>query len=109
MTQRRGNPDEIQLRIDPIHADVDEEITGLRSQVRRLRNVAQEIEFEAKSQNVLLNQLDMTVMKAQAWLKNNVRRLNKSTVQSGSNHVVHVVCFALICFFLVYFWSKISR
>ncbi|KAM5553309.1 hypothetical protein ABKV19_025493 [Rosa sericea] len=38
MTHRRVNPDEIQLRIDPIHADVDEEITGLRSQVRRLRN-----------------------------------------------------------------------
>ncbi|PRQ21303.1 bet1-like protein At4g14600 [Rosa rugosa] len=109
MTHRRANPDEIQLRIDPIHADVDEEITGLRSQVRRLRNVAQEIEVEAKSQNAMLNQLDMTVMKAQAWLKNNVRRLNKSTIQSGSNHVVHVVCFALICFFLVYFWSKISR
>ncbi|KAM5575490.1 bet1-like protein [Rosa sericea] len=109
MTHRRVNPDEIQLRIDPIHADVDEEITGLRSQVRRLRNVAQDIEVEAKSQNAMLNQLDMTVTKAQAWLKNNVRRLNKSTIQSGSNHVVHVVCFALICFFLVYFWSKISR
>ncbi|KAL6184654.1 hypothetical protein ACLB2K_046054 [Fragaria x ananassa] len=106
MTHRRANPDEIQLRIDPIHADVDEEITGLRSQVRRLRNVAQEIEVEAKSQNAMLNQLDMTVMKAQAWLKNNVRRLNKSTIQSGSNHVVHVVCFALGFFILVYFCLK---
>lgn len=33
-----GN-DEIQLRIDPMHGDLDDEITGLRSQVKLLRNV----------------------------------------------------------------------
>lgn len=35
-----GNPDEIQLRIDPMHADFDDEVTGLRKQVRRLRDVS---------------------------------------------------------------------
>ncbi|KZV45716.1 bet1-like protein [Dorcoceras hygrometricum] len=34
-----ANSDEIQLRIDPIHGDFDEEVTGLRKQVRRLRDV----------------------------------------------------------------------
>ncbi|PRQ47026.1 hypothetical protein RchiOBHm_Chr2g0095271 [Rosa chinensis] len=38
MTHKRVNPDQIQLRINPIHADVDEEITSIRSQVRKLRN-----------------------------------------------------------------------
>ncbi|XP_022886150.1 uncharacterized protein LOC111402219 isoform X2 [Olea europaea var. sylvestris] len=52
-----GNPDEIQLRIDPMHADFDEEVTGLRKQVRLLKNVAQDIESEAKFQNDFLNQL----------------------------------------------------
>ncbi|KAM7514520.1 hypothetical protein LguiA_004103 [Lonicera macranthoides] len=103
-----GN-DEIQLRIDPMHADLDDEITGLRSQVRQLRNVAQEIESEAKFQNDFINQLQMTVMKAQAGVKNNMRKLNKSIIQQGSSHVMHVVLFALFCFFVVYFWSKFSR
>ncbi|KAL6497100.1 hypothetical protein OROGR_029029 [Orobanche gracilis] len=49
-----GNSDEVQVRIDP---DFDEEVTGLRKQVRRLRDVAQEIETEAKFQNDFLNQL----------------------------------------------------
>ncbi|KAL2459484.1 Bet1-like protein [Forsythia ovata] len=104
-----GNPDEIQLRIDPIHADFDEEVTGLRKQVRQLRNVAQEIESEAKFQNDFLNQLQMTVIKAQAGVKNNMRRLNKSIIREGSNHIMHVVLFALLCFFVVYLFSKFSR
>ncbi|MQL81024.1 hypothetical protein Taro_013474, partial [Colocasia esculenta] len=167
---------EIQLQIDPMHADLDEHISGLhrsggagaggawavgaaqvqawddasRRRCRRCRRlalawadaalakaggrrgalcwrrvdtgrawgdagsagegvVAQEIESEAKFQNNLLSQLQMTVLKAQAGLKNNVRRLNKRIIQQGSNHVVHVVLFALFCFFLVYLWSKYSR
>ncbi|KAH6829265.1 Target SNARE coiled-coil domain protein [Perilla frutescens var. hirtella] len=104
-----GNSDEIQLRIDPMHADFDDEVTGLRKQVRKLRDVAQEIETEAKFQNDFLNQLQMTLIKAQAGVKNNMRRLNKSIIWEGSSHVMHVVLFALLLFFLVYFWSKFSR
>ncbi|XP_019459117.1 PREDICTED: bet1-like protein At4g14600 [Lupinus angustifolius] len=99
--------DEIQLRIDPM--DLDDEITGLHRQVRRLRNVAEEIGTEVKYQKDFIEQLQMTMMKAQAGVKNNLRRLNKSIIQSGSNHIVHVVLFALICFFIVYLWSKMSR
>ncbi|XP_030511034.1 bet1-like protein At4g14600 isoform X2 [Cannabis sativa] len=73
------------------------------------KEVAQEIGTEAKFQNDFLNQLQMTLIKAQAGVKNNVRRLNKSIIQNGANNVVHVVLFALFCFFLVYLWSKMSR
>ncbi|PIN13863.1 V-SNARE [Handroanthus impetiginosus] len=104
-----GNSDEIQLRIDPMHADFDEEVSGLRKQVRKLRDVAQEIETEAKFQNDFLNQLQMTLIKAQAGVKNNMRRLNRSIIREGSSHVVHVVLFALLLFFVVYFLSKFSR
>ncbi|KAH7524318.1 bet1-like protein At4g14600 [Ziziphus jujuba] len=109
VTRPVANSEEIQLRIDPMHGDLDDEITGLRSQVRKLRNVAEEIGTEAKFQNDFISQLQMTLIKAQAGVKNNVRRLNKSIVQYGSNNVVHVVIFALICFFLVYLWSKMSK
>ncbi|KAL0318522.1 UNVERIFIED_CONTAM: Bet1-like protein [Sesamum angustifolium] len=53
-----GYSDEVQVRIDP---DFDDEVTGLRKLVRRLRDVAQDIETEAKSQNDFLNQLSAVV------------------------------------------------
>ncbi|KAJ7958950.1 Bet1-like protein family [Quillaja saponaria] len=105
-TRQVANSDEIQLRIEP---DVDDEITGLRGQVRKMRNVAEEIGTEVKFQKNFLDQLQMTVIKAQAGVKNNMRRLNKSIVQIGSSHIVQVVVFALLCFFVVYIWSKMSR
>ncbi|KAL3514242.1 hypothetical protein ACH5RR_026959 [Cinchona calisaya] len=108
-TRQVGGSDEIQLRIDPIHGDLDEEITGLRKQVHQLRNVAQEIETEAKFQNDFINQLQMTLIKAQAGVKNNMRRLNKSIIKEGSNQIMHVVLFALLLFFVVYILSKFSR
>ncbi|KAF3624000.1 Bet1-like protein [Capsicum chinense] len=108
-TRQVGGSDEIQLRIDPMHGDLDDEITGLRKQVKQLRNVAQEIESEAKYQNDFINQLQMTLIKAQAGIKNNMRRLNRSIIQEGSNHVMHVVLFALLCFFVIYWLAKFSR
>ncbi|KAD4584685.1 hypothetical protein E3N88_22335 [Mikania micrantha] len=57
-TRQGAGSDEIQLRIDPMHADLDDEISGLRKQVRQLRNVASEIESEAKYQNEFINQLE---------------------------------------------------
>ncbi|KAL9275883.1 Bet1-like protein [Drosera capensis] len=108
-TRQSAGTDEIQLRIDPMQGDLDDEITGLRNKVRLLRAVAQEIETEAKFQNEFMNQLQMTVMKAQAGMKSNMRRLSRSVIKSGSNHILHVVLFALLCLFLVVLWSKISR
>ncbi|MBA0783199.1 hypothetical protein Gotri_000956 [Gossypium trilobum] len=48
----------------------------------------------------------MTMIKAQAGVKNNIRKLNKSIIKHGSNQIVHVVLFALFFFFVVYIWSK---
>lgn len=48
LSARQGsNSDEIQLRIDPVHGDLDEEISGLHSQVRRLKSVRFPISFAA--------------------------------------------------------------
>ncbi|XP_028078313.1 bet1-like protein At4g14600 [Camellia sinensis] len=108
-TRQVASSDEIQLQIDPMHGDLDDEITGLRKQVGQLKFVPKEIGTEAKFRNDFLNELQMTLIKAQAGVKNNMRRLNKSIIQHGSNHVIHVVLFALICFSVVYFWSKFSQ
>ncbi|KAG8073770.1 hypothetical protein GUJ93_ZPchr0006g42448 [Zizania palustris] len=80
---------EISLQIDPITADLDDHILGLRGQVRKLRGVAQEIQTEAKYQNDFISQLQMTLTKAQAGVKNNMRRINKKIIQNGSNHLFH--------------------
>ncbi|KMZ68450.1 Target SNARE coiled-coil domain protein [Zostera marina] len=104
-----SNSGEIQLRIDPMHADLDEEITGLHHKIKQLKGVALEIEGEAKFQNDFLSKLQLTVIKAQAGLKNNMRRMNNSIFRQGSNHLYHVILFALVCFFLVYLWTKHSR
>ncbi|XP_021683643.2 bet1-like protein At4g14600 isoform X2 [Hevea brasiliensis] len=56
-TRPVAGSDEIQLRIDPMQADFDDEISGLRSQVRQLRNVAQEIGMEAKFHKDFLDKL----------------------------------------------------
>ncbi|KAI9106953.1 hypothetical protein K1719_022481 [Acacia pycnantha] len=106
-TRPVAGSDEIQLSIDPM--DLDDEISGLHGQVRRLRHVAEEIGTEVRYQKDFLEQLEMTMIKAQAGVKNNLRRLNKSIVQNGSNHILHVIAFALVCFFIVYMWSKMSR
>ncbi|URE44237.1 mitochondrial transcription termination [Musa troglodytarum] len=91
--------DDIQLQIDPIHADLDDHVTGLRGKIRQLKGVAQEIENEAKFQKDFISQLfqllhalpqcayQMTLIKAQAGVKNNVRRINKKIIQQGSNHI----------------------
>ncbi|KAI5654969.1 hypothetical protein M9H77_32156 [Catharanthus roseus] len=108
-TRQVGGSDEIQLRIDPIYGDLDDEISGLRKQVRQLRNVAQDIESEAKSQNDFINQLQMTLFKAQAGLKNNMKRLNRSIIKEGSSNVMHVVLFGVVLFFVVYMLAKVAR
>lgn len=38
-TRAATGSDEIQLRIDPLNADLDDEITGLRKQIRQLKGV----------------------------------------------------------------------
>lgn len=74
-----------------------------------LLQVANEIKSEAKLQSDFISQLQMTLTKAQAGVKNNMGKINKKIIQNGSNHLVHVVLFALGCFFLVYVVSKFSR
>ncbi|CAI0463811.1 unnamed protein product [Linum tenue] len=108
-TRQAASSDEIQLRIDPMSADFDDEITGLRSQVRQLRNLVIDAASNPTLWHYRLIEQQMTLIKAQASVKNNIRKLNKSIIKNGSNHIVHVVLFALLCFFILYLWTKVSR
>ncbi|KAK8533795.1 hypothetical protein V6N13_028520 [Hibiscus sabdariffa] len=101
-----SNSDEIQLRIDPIHADLDEEISVLHKQVTQLKNVAREIETEAWIQNDIVSDLQMLMSRAQAGVKNGMTKLNRTVAQQRSNHILQVIIFGLACFSIVYLWSK---
>ncbi|PNX96491.1 bet1-like protein [Trifolium pratense] len=94
-----ASSDEIQLRIDPV-GDLDDEITGYTMgffvvnlnplvpeegdscNTKFGRRVAEEIGTEVKSQKDFLEELQMTMAKAQAGVKNNLRRLNRSIVRN---------------------------
>ncbi|RID46241.1 hypothetical protein BRARA_I02921 [Brassica rapa] len=69
--------------------------------------IAKEIGSEAQFQKMSWYQV--TLMRAQAGVKNNIRKLNLSIIRSGNNHVMHVVLFALLCFFILYMWSKMFK
>ncbi|CAM6098869.1 unnamed protein product [Calypogeia fissa] len=103
------NDGQLSVRVDPIQRDVDEEISGLHEKVHRLKHVAQVIESETKFQNELLNQLESTMLKAQAGLRSTMKRLNRSIIQNGSNHVMHVILFLFLCVFFIIIWSKFFR
>ncbi|KAB1214527.1 hypothetical protein CJ030_MR5G013430 [Morella rubra] len=58
LSSRQGqgaNADEIQLRIDPVHGDLDEEISGLHSQVKRLKSSSQDAR-KAEGKKTLLKE-----------------------------------------------------
>ncbi|XP_026658295.2 bet1-like protein At4g14600 isoform X3 [Phoenix dactylifera] len=56
-----ASSDEIQLRIDPMHTDLEEEISGIHNKKKfralEMKGVGQEIETEAKFQNGIISQL----------------------------------------------------
>ncbi|CAH8276676.1 unnamed protein product [Arabidopsis lyrata] len=51
----------------------------------------------------------MTLIRAQAGVNNNIRKLNMSINRSGNNHIMHVVLFTLLVSFIVYMWSKMFK
>ncbi|XP_065874957.1 bet1-like protein At1g29060 [Euphorbia lathyris] len=103
-----ANSEEFQVRIDPVEGDLDDEILGLHKQVSQLKNVAQEIGTEARLQNDILSDLQRLVSNAEAGVRSGMRRLNRTVAHQKSNQILQVIIFGLVCFTLVYLWSKHS-
>eukprot|EP01018_Ginkgo_biloba_P035400 Gb_09258 [translate_table: standard] len=90
----RSNPqnDQLQLRIDPLHGDLDEEIAGLHHKVSQLKNVAQEIESEAKFQNGILSQLPEFTVAAKRVLS----RAETESTNSYFDDVIWTESYAIV-------------
>ncbi|KAJ0232145.1 hypothetical protein HA466_0293500 [Hirschfeldia incana] len=103
----------MRLRTDPEMGLAPEPVLGQRKSFGCvfffLMQIDQEIGSEAKFQRDFLDELQMTLIRAQAGVKNNIRKLNLSIIQSGNNHIMHVVLFALFCFCILYLWSKMFK
>ncbi|KAJ4840218.1 hypothetical protein Tsubulata_007499 [Turnera subulata] len=108
-----ATPHEVQLRIDPIlYADhLDHQISSLHAQVSLLKYVTwpKKSRWKAAIQNDIISDLKSLMASAQEGMKNGMRRLNRTMAQQRSNHVYQVVTFGLVCFLMVYLWSKLFR
>lgn len=86
---------------------VDREIDALRAGVGRLKGLSRTIQEEHRSVADLTTRLEGALEAAAATLKATRKRLDRAYRQNKSNHLLHVLLFALACFFLLYFWSKV--
>ncbi|XP_074278746.1 bet1-like protein At1g29060 isoform X2 [Silene latifolia] len=87
----------LRLRNRPMHDDLDVPFNEIARIVRQLEDLAQEIQAEARDENPFAYDVQMMKIKVEASLKNNLRRLNRSTV-----------LFSLFCCFLLYLWPNLS-
>ncbi|CAI0422041.1 unnamed protein product [Linum tenue] len=104
-----GSADEVQLRIDPVHADLDDEILSLQSQVSQLKNVSFSTSLFLQFSLFCLMQQQRLMSNAEAGVKNGMKKLNRTVAQHKSNHILQVIVFGLMCFAVVYLWTKVWR
>lgn len=54
-------------------------------------------------------QQQMAMSQAGDGVKNGMKRLNRTITRHSSNHILQVIIFGLVCFTVVYLWSKLFR
>ena len=89
--------------------DVDEDIMDLHSSVLRLKNVSKAIREEASITGKILETLESSMDMAKVTLKQTMKRLDRVSKKTRSNHVLYVVLFGVLIFFCVFFWLKVRN
>ena len=87
--------------------DVDDDITDLHSSVLRLKNVSKLIQEETTITGKILESLESSMDVAKVTLKQTMKKLDRVSKLTRSNHVLFVVLFGVIVFFAVLFWLKV--
>lgn len=57
----------------------------------------------------VMDSLETAVEQARLSLRKTMKRLGRAYQQTKSNHMLHLMVFAISLFFLVYFWAKVHR
>ena len=89
--------------------DVDEDIMDLHSSVLKLKNVSKAIQEETTITGRILETLESSMDMAKLTLKQTMKRLDRVSKKTRSNHVLFVVLFGILIFFMVFFWIKVRN
>jgi predicted RNase H-like nuclease (RuvC/YqgF family) len=89
--------------------DIDEDIADLHSSVKRLKHVSKAIQEETSLTQQIVETLENSLDMAKLTLKQTMKRLDRVSKKTRSNHVLYVLLFGLALFFCAYFWIKVRN
>lgn len=89
--------------------DVDEDIMDLHSSVLKLKSVSKAIQEESSITGKILETLESSMDIAKVTLKQTMKRLDRVSKKTRSNHVLFVVLFGVVIFFCVFLWLKVRN
>lgn len=98
---------QVQISIGGRHADVDEQIAGLRGDVARLKRMARSIDEERTLQGEAIRALEESMERARLVLRRASRRLTVVSRQARGNPMLALALFSLALFAAVYGLKKV--
>ncbi|GBF91068.1 hypothetical protein Rsub_03924 [Raphidocelis subcapitata] len=107
LNARSAPSDQLQINIEGFN--YDSQLADLRTDVKRIKQLAYAIDDERKLQGAEISTLEEYMEKAQMMLKKAGQRLNIVSRQSRSWLMLWVLLFAMGLFFAVYVLKKLHR
>lgn len=102
-----GSGGQVQISIGGRHADVDEQIAGLRGDVARLKHMARSIDEERTLQGEAIKALEESMERARLVLRRASRRLTVVSRQARGNPLLALALFSVALFAAVYGLKKL--
>jgi protein transporter SFT1 len=102
-----SDPHQVQISIGGRHADVDEQIAGLRGDVARLKHMARAIDEERTLQGEAIKALEASMERARLVLRRASRRLTVVSRQARGNPLLALALFSVALFAAVFGLKKL--
>jgi protein transporter SFT1 len=102
-----GPSGQVQISIGGRHADVDEQIAGLRGDVARLKHMARSIDEERTLQGEAIKALEESMERARLVLRRASRRLTVVSRQARGNPLLALALFSIALFGVVFGLKKL--
>lgn len=102
-----GPSGQVQISIGGRHADVDEQIAGLRGDVARLKHMARSIDEERTLQGEAIKALEESMERARLVLRRASRRLTVVSRQARGNPLLALALFSIALFAVVFGLKKL--
>ncbi|KAI8109081.1 hypothetical protein M9435_005497 [Picochlorum sp. BPE23] len=101
--------EQLEINMEAGTYDIDEDIADLHSSVKGLKHVSRAIQEETSLTQQIVETLENSLDMAKMTLKQTMKRLDRVSKKSRSNHVLYVLLFGLALFFCAYFWIKVRN